>query len=93
MSTKSDTQGSSAAQAHIDALLQEQRRFPPPPAFAAAAVMRDPAVYQRAYDNPDAFWAEAARRLDWVKPFERVLEWNAPNAKWFVGGQINASYN
>jgi acetyl-CoA synthetase len=93
MGTMSDTQGSSAAQAHIDALLQEQRRFPPPPRFAEAATARDPSVYQRAYDDPEAFWAEAARRLEWVKPFERVLEWNAPWAKWFVGGQLNASYN
>jgi acetyl-CoA synthetase len=88
-----DTQGSSAAHTHIDALLQEQRRFPPPLSFAAAAVARDPNVYQRAHDNPEAFWAEAAQRLTWARPFEQVLEWNAPWAKWFVGGQLNASYN
>ncbi|HLY32237.1 MAG TPA: AMP-binding protein, partial [Ktedonobacterales bacterium] len=77
----------------IDALLQETRRFPPPPAFAAAANVRDPSVYQRAHDDPEGFWAEAANRLDWFQRWDRVLEWNAPWAKWFVGGTLNASYN
>src|SRR5258708_31860666 len=89
----SESQGSSAALKHIDALLQEKRRFPPPGEFAAAAVVRDPAVYQRAHDDPDGFWAEAAARLDWFTRWEQVLEWQAPWAKWFVGGQLNASYN
>jgi acetyl-CoA synthetase len=89
----SESQGSSDALAHIDALLQEERRFPPPGEFAAAAVVRDPAVYQRAHDDPDGFWAEAAARLDWFTGWEQVLEWQAPWAKWFVGGQLNASYN
>src|SRR5690348_9547819 len=79
--------------ATIDALLQETRVFAPPPQFAATAVVRDPAVYKRASEDPEAFWAEAARRLEWVKPWDKVLEWNAPWAKWFVGGQLNASYN
>ncbi|GAC1448314.1 MAG: acetate--CoA ligase [Ktedonobacterales bacterium] len=78
---------------NISALLQETRRFPPPAAFAAQANVRDPAVYQRAQDDPDRFWAEAANRLDWVRPWDKVLEWSAPWAKWFVGGQLNASYN
>jgi acetyl-CoA synthetase len=78
---------------NIDALLQENRRFPPPPEFAANAVVRDDSVYQRAHDDPEDFWAEAAARLDWFKPWDKVLEWDAPQAKWFVGGQLNASYN
>jgi acetyl-CoA synthetase len=77
---------------NIDALLQETRRFPPPPDFAAHAVMRDPAVYQRARVDLEGFWAEAARRLDWFKPWDKVLEWDVPWAKWFVGGQLNASH-
>ena len=79
--------------ATIDALLQENRVFTPPPQFAANAVVRDPGVYERAEADPEAFWAEAARRLDWDKPWDTVLEWNAPWAKWFVGGKLNASYN
>jgi len=77
----------------IDALLQETRRFPPSPAFAAAANVRDPSVYQRAHDDFEGFWAEAANRLDWFQRWDRVLEWDAPWAKWFVGGKLNASYN
>jgi acetyl-CoA synthetase len=89
----SASQGFSEGGVNIDALLQETRRFPPPPAFAAQAVVRDPNVYQRSHEDPDGFWAEAADRLDWFKRWDTVLEWNAPWAKWFVGGQINASYN
>ena len=40
-----------------------------------------------------AFWAKAAKELDWFKPWKRVLEWKCPWAKWFVGGKINDSYN
>ncbi|MEM3085231.1 MAG: AMP-binding protein, partial [Nitrososphaerales archaeon] len=49
----------------------------------------------RAYalKDPERFWAEQARFLTWFKQWEKVLEWNAPFARWFVGGQINASYN
>src|SRR5580765_734667 len=79
--------------ATIDALLQEDRRFPPPPGFAAHANVRDEAVYGRAQANPEAFWAEAAERLDWFQRWDTVLDWQAPWAKWFVGGQLNASYN
>ncbi len=77
----------------IDALLQERRRFPPPPEFAAQANVRDESVYRRAVDDPEGFWAEAAERLDWYTRWDKVLEWDAPWAKWFVGGTLNASYN
>ncbi|HEY7023209.1 MAG TPA: acetate--CoA ligase [Ktedonobacterales bacterium] len=83
----------SGAPATIDALLQETRRFPPPNDFAASAVVRDPAVYERAQNDPEGFWAEAANRLDWFSRWEKVLDWDAPWAKWFVGGTLNASYN
>ena len=86
-------QNSSGASTTIDALLQETRRFPPSPEFVAQANVRDPSVYQRAHDDPEGFWAEAANRLDWFKRWDTVLEWNAPWAKWFVGGELNASYN
>ncbi len=89
----SSSQATNGPSGNIDALLQEHRRFPPPPAFAEHAVAHDPAVYQRAHDDPDGFWAEAARRLDWYKTWDKVLEWDAPWAKWFVGGELNASYN
>jgi acetyl-CoA synthetase len=89
----SSSQGSAGAPSTIDALLQETRRFPPSPEFVANANVRDPSVYERAHNDPEGFWSDAANRLDWFQRWDKVLEWNAPWAKWFVGGKINASYN
>jgi acetyl-CoA synthetase len=77
----------------ISALLQEDRRFPPSDAWRREAIANDPGVYARAAADPEAFWAEFARELEWMTPWSRVLEWNAPHAKWFVGGKLNASVN
>ncbi|MGN6390804.1 MAG: acetate--CoA ligase [Gemmatimonadales bacterium] len=75
----------------LDTLLSEQRRFPPPPALAARAnATRD--LYEAGRD-PEAFWADQARALDWLRPWSRVLEWRPPHAKWFVDGQLNVSAN
>ena len=82
---------------HIDSTLTESRKFPPPAEFSARAWVKNFDEYQalckRAEADPDAFWAECARNLHWFKPFGKTLEWNFPNAKWFVGGTINAAYN
>jgi acetyl-CoA synthetase len=77
----------------IDVLLREDRTFPPPPSFARAAHVNDPAIYDRAARDPETFWAEQARELEWFTPWSKVLEWDPPWAKWFVGGQLNASVN
>ena len=79
--------------AAIDALLEENRTFPPPLEFRAKAVIRDESIYAQAADDFEAFWAKIAGELDWFVTWNRVLEWNAPDAKWFVGGKLNASYN
>ena len=50
-------------------------------------------VHKRSLEDPESFWAEQARKLDWVKTWDRVLEWNAPFAEWFKGGVLNACYN
>ncbi len=42
--------------------------------------------------DPERFWAEEARKLDWYKTWDRVLDWNPPYARWFVGGMLNACY-
>ena len=55
--------------------------------------MRDEAVYARAARDPERFWADFASELEWSTPWTRVLEWNPPHAKWFVGGTLNASVN
>jgi acetyl-CoA synthetase len=49
-------------------------------------------VYERSMRDPDAFWAEQADRLDWFRKWDRVLDWQPPFARWFVGGELNASY-
>src|SRR5215211_9157132 len=85
--------GVDAAGGGIDALLQEERRYPPSDEFKAQANWNDPAIYERAEADPEAFWAEQARAIDWFKPWDTVLEWNPPWAKWFVGAEVNASYN
>jgi acetyl-CoA synthetase len=74
-------------------LLKEDRRFEPPAEIAEHANLKEEA-YDRAASDRDAFWAEQAERLDWDTKWDRVLDWdNAPFAKWFVGGKLNASYN
>ncbi|MDE0033159.1 MAG: acetate--CoA ligase, partial [Deltaproteobacteria bacterium] len=42
---------------------------------------------------PEGFWAEQAQQLDWFKTWDKVLEWDCPWAKWFIGGKLNVSYN
>ncbi|MCI0419776.1 MAG: acetate--CoA ligase [Acidobacteria bacterium] len=77
----------------IEALLAEERTFEPPRALREQANINDPTIYERAKKDPEGFWAEAAKSLDWFKPWDKVLEWNPPLAKWFVGSKINVSYN
>jgi acetyl-CoA synthetase len=79
--------------ADIDALLQENREFPPPDDFRKNANVSDAAIYAKAAQDREAFWAGWAGQLDWHTKWERVLDWNPPYAKWFLGGKINASYN
>ena len=49
-------------------------------------------IYQRSLREPEEFWGEQARQLDWFKTWDKVLEWEPPFARWFVGGRLNASY-
>ncbi len=72
---------------------QQTKTFPPPPEFARNANAHDPEIYARAAADPEAYWKEWAERLTWFRPFDTVCEWNAPHAKWFLGGQLNVSYN
>ena len=85
--------GHDQEEATIDALLAEHRTFPPSDEMRASAVLNDPSIYDRAEADLEAFWAEEAKSLDWFKPWDTVLEWDAPFAKWFNGGQLNVSYN
>ena len=81
----------------IESVLQENRSFPPPHEFAAHAHVKSFAdyeqLYRRAADDPDGFWAEVAGELTWQTRWQKVLDWKLPDAKWFVGGQLNVSVN
>ena len=77
----------------LDTLGTETRTFPPPADFVAQANATDPKIYERAEKDFEGFWAEQARTLAWRKPFTKVLEWDAPYAKWFSDGQLNVSEN
>ncbi|MCW5892512.1 MAG: acetate--CoA ligase [bacterium] len=83
--------------ATIDSVLREDRVFPPPEPFASEAYVptRDhyDELYRQSVEDPTGFWGEQAARLSWSKPWERVLDWTPPFAKWFVGGQINLAEN
>ena len=77
----------------LEALLHEHRKFEPPDAFRAAALVSSADVYTKASADPEAYWASEAATLEWIAPYERVLDWKPPHAQWFVGGKLNASVN
>ena len=77
----------------LEVLLKDEERFPPPEEFAKQANISDPAVYEEAERDFEAWWEKWARELDWFEDWETVLEWDPPWAKWFKEGTINASHN
>ena len=86
MTTKADSPHT------IEALFKEARRFEPTPAFAAAANAQ-PGIYEEAERDYEAYWKSWADRLEWMRPYDTVLDWKEPFAQWFVGGTLNASVN
>jgi acetyl-CoA synthetase len=79
--------------ATIDSLLKEKEQYPPSEEFARQAIVHDHRVPRAAAKDPEGFWAERAKDLTWRRPWDRVLEWTPPFAKWFVGGTLNVSEN
>lgn len=82
----------------IESTLNEKRQFPPSAEFSKNARIKSLEEYQALYDqaaaNPEQFWEQLAEKeLHWFKKWDKVLDWQPPNAKWFVGGQMNISYN
>ena len=66
----------------IEALLKEDRSFAPSHDFVSKALINDPAIYDKAAEDPEAFWAGFARELEWITPFSKVLERNgSPTAR------------
>lgn len=84
----------------IDSVLHEDRVFDPPEATAVGAPgwllssMDDyRAMHRRSIDDPEGFFEDVARELHWFEPWRKVLEWDAPDARWFVGARTNVCYN
>jgi acetyl-CoA synthetase len=77
----------------LQTLLHETRTFPPTDSFRELAQIADLDIYARAEADPEGFWAEWARTLDWIQPFHTVCEFEPPHARWFLGGQLNACWN
>jgi acetyl-CoA synthetase len=88
MATDADTLDSELAR------MLEVERFEPPAHFCESALLNDPAVYEQAARDPQAWWAKQAEELDWFRPWDRVLDdSDPPFYKWFVGGTLNVSHN
>src|SRR6185503_3177142 len=81
----------------IDSILKETRVFQPSPEFSQAAHIKSLEQYEHLYreaeEDPEKVWGEIAGQLHWFRKWDKVLEWEAPWAKWFAAGQINLSYN
>ncbi len=77
----------------LEDLLKEERLFPPPAGFKARAAVRDPGIYEQAARDRLRFWESFAEELTWFRRWDRVLEWELPFARWFVGGTTNLSFN
>ncbi|WP_434345247.1 acetate--CoA ligase [Myxococcus virescens] len=87
-----------ASKHEIHSVLTEARVFPPPEAFARRAHIRSMEQYQQLWDeaakDPDKYWGDRAREeLYWKAPFQTVLDWKPPHARWFVEGKTNLAYN
>lgn len=77
----------------IEALLKEARTFSPSREFREKAHIKDDKIYRKAKRNREKYWEDFAEELVWFKKWRKVHKWKVPDAKWFVGGKLNASYN
>jgi len=78
----------------IDALSSENRTFPPSATFKADSLVVDTSLYDEANEDDEAFWARQATELvDWSEPWDTVLDWQLPYAKWFEGATLNVAHN
>ena len=88
---------SNAVEKSIESAQTETRLFPPPAAASAKAYIKSMDDYQskwkQSIDSPETFWPPIANELDWSKPWSKVLDWQVPNAKWFVNGKTNLAVN
>lgn len=83
--------------ATIQSSMQEHRVFPPPPDFSQAAHIKSreqyEALHRESIEQPEQFWGRIAEELHWSTKWDKVLDWQPPHAKWFVGGKTNMAVN
>ena len=81
----------------FDPHVLDEKPIPPPGEFSKHAQVKSLEEYRKMFEyaerDPEGFWGEQAKMIDWFEPYSQVLEWNQPHAKWFVGGKLNVSYN
>jgi acetyl-CoA synthetase len=74
----------------IETIFLEDRRYPPDAEFAGKANAQ-PDIYERDFEE---FWeTEGRERVTWFEPFDELLEWEPPYAKWYLGGKLNICFN
>jgi acetyl-CoA synthetase len=81
----------------FDPHVLEEKPIPPPEEFSKKARVGSLKEYREMYAaaqaDPEAFWGEQAKLLNWFEAPQKTLQWNPPHAKWFVGGKLNVAYN
>ena len=77
---------------NMNSIYGEGRASSLPTGVRVSPFKRYAEMHQRSMKDPERFWAEQARKLDWYKTWDRVLDWDPPYARWFVGGLLNACY-
>ncbi len=77
-----------------EVLLKLKEKYEPSEEILKKAWIKDyESLYERSVKDPEGFWSEVASELHWYRRWDRVLEWEFPHARWFVGGKTNITYN
>ncbi len=78
----------------LEVLLKVQEKYEPSKDVVERAWIKDyESLYKESVEDREAFWAKVAEELEWFEKWDKVLEWNYPYAKWFVGAKTNITYN
>src|SRR5215467_11336353 len=78
----------------IEQLLHADKELLPPKSLVDNARLKDyTGEYKRSVEDPEGFWAAAAKELEWFQPWTRIFDWTYPTFQWFVGGKTNITHN
>ncbi len=78
----------------IEQLLHAENELLPPKSLVENARLKDYAgEYKRSVEDPEGFWAAAAKELEWFQPWNKIFEWKYPTFQWYLGGKCNITYN